>query len=816
MNKDIAPLLFSGSLPRGGLPVISQHGSQSSIGSQGNVNVDPTLHNENHDSFQRDNLKRSNDPKNDPQPKVPRAVPPTVEKPEHEIVCIRTIDGEVYRKTEKFSLPSTPPLDGDIRIDGSAIKVPGKTYRHFEHLGNLTFACSFLGPSCTTCKHNGSNHNIYGNRVYLLGDSFLPPRVGGEADCVPVIRALEADFEILKLILTAQKKSGFKPKPGAVFAVGILNYLCKVGSSMYWEQYDRFSKWILQSFGGICMPFLVPVPRDIGRENLSSVLQWWTVATTRYAGNFMGSYNRQYALWIPLEESFKALGSQYIDLTAPNVCIWNTPDIIARCASKFWEGVDLDFQRHLPHAVESVFIPRLLTEIKKSAPPASEIQIPSTGVLNRNFVMPPFAAAQGTPATAAIPAPVSQPLASGSAGGTSGACSAQLPMAASGGARTITAPPPTRPTIYLFGNSLIDCVESSLRKVCSTYNICVKKLDCPSNLFSSKRIVVPGLQSDKDILVLSFLGNLMLKKQKFFSNFGKMHLVRPEYLDSFEVSELIDDICRLIGAMTQQFSGRIFLLTPFPRHISKCCHTASHKMPASTRFPEIEKYIKIFSLYVARHPKLRIFNKLEVICHWEVFGANFQESWLKDGVHLSKSGNNVFTTFLAHLMSRKPRPMTAISDPHMSFDRWTTLACSAKEELWPTLQDPECEEETAQAQAQSAASATTPPLALPPPAACSTPSRSPLPPALPTPTPTSRPSVLIVRRTLTPAPVATTPESSPDTPTRPLSEHSMMMEDTMRALTDEEEGIESPPPNLVISNNDSAYNSSGSGNPPPP
>ena len=198
----------------------------------------------------------------------------------------------------------------------------------------------------------------------------------------------------------------------------------------------------------------------------------------------------------------------------------------------------------------------------------------------------------------------------------------------------------------------------------------------------------------------------MLKKSRHFSSHGRFHLVNPEYLDSVEISELIDDLCRLLGALTQQFSGRILLLTPFPRHLSKCCHTSSHKLPASSRFPNIEHYIDSLSVFVARHPKLRVFSNVEVVCHWEVFGSTFLESWQRDGVHFNQKGNNVLTSFLANTVSRKPKRLPTISDPHMAFDRWLTLIKYLDREFWADIQDPEYEAEQESARAEAAAART--------------------------------------------------------------------------------------------------------------
>ena len=166
-----------------------------------------------------------------------------------------------------------------------------------------------------------------------------------------------------------------------------------------------------------------------------------------------------------------------------------------------------------------------------------------------------------------------------------------------------------------------------------------------------------------------------------------MHLVGAEFLDSTEISALIDDVCRLIGTLSQQHKKRIVLLTPFPRHPNKCCWLPSHQMPENLRFPKLIDYIDLLSFYVARHPKLRVFTNLEIVCHWEAFGAGFSNSWLLDGVHLNETGNDILAAFLASLLHKVNPKMPPFSDAFISFDRWVSLAKAAERSEWPTLQD---------------------------------------------------------------------------------------------------------------------------------
>ena len=235
-------------------------------------------------------------------------------------------------------------------------------------------------------------------------------------------------------------------------------------------------------------------------------------------------------------------------------------------------------------------------------------------------------------------------------------------------------------------------VEKDLRRVCEPLGYSVNYIQTKDNILSSKRVAVKASQSRGDIMVLGFMGNLMLSKDRAFSSGDMMHLVNAEFLDSTEISSLIDDLCRLIGTLSQLHKERIILLTPFPRHFRNCCGISSHKLPSSSRFPNLLTYLDCLSYYVARHPKLRVFTQLDIVSHREVFGPTFSEGWLVDGVHLSERGNNLLVSFLSSVVAKKFQKLPPFSDACLSFDRWATLTKDLDLEDWNTLQDIEQDE----------------------------------------------------------------------------------------------------------------------------
>ena len=100
-------------------------------------------------------------------------------------------------------------------------------------------------------------------------------------------------------------------------------------------------------------------------------------------------------------------------------------------------------------------------------------------------------------------------------------------------------------------------VEKDLRRVCEPLGYSVNYIQTKDNILSSKRVAVKASQSHGNIMVLGFMGNLLLSKDCAFSSGDMMHLVNAEFLDSTEISSLIDDLCRLIGTLSQLHKERI-------------------------------------------------------------------------------------------------------------------------------------------------------------------------------------------------------------------------------------------------------------------
>ena len=138
---------------------------------------------------------------------------------------------------------------------------------------------------------------FYCARFFFLGDSFIPPIIGGMEDCSPVIRVGQANFSILKEVLLAQTKYGFYPNAGSVAIICVLEHLLKVGNQVFWTQFDDFQTWMSESFGWETMPSLPPLPDNLSISQLNTVQQFFKTLQCRYLGDFQGKKSDNYILW---------------------------------------------------------------------------------------------------------------------------------------------------------------------------------------------------------------------------------------------------------------------------------------------------------------------------------------------------------------------------------------------------------------------------------------------------------------------------------------------------------------------------------------
>ena len=137
-------------------------------------------------------------------------------------------------------LKPSPVLYGGGRGDNFAIKLPERSQAGFSKLADRRLTSTFFGQDCFSCPTMGDTHSVHDRKVFIFGDQFLPWRLGEGVNCVPVMRVEDANFEHIKQALCAQQSNGFCPPEGAVFVVGLLSHICRVGSSKFWADFSSF------------------------------------------------------------------------------------------------------------------------------------------------------------------------------------------------------------------------------------------------------------------------------------------------------------------------------------------------------------------------------------------------------------------------------------------------------------------------------------------------------------------------------------------------------------------------------------------------
>ena len=262
---------------------------------------------------------------------------------------------------QEFRLPQLPKFTSDGRTSKASVSLPAaEKPGQFWRLNNLKLSATFRGGDCSTCKTEGGKHDISSHYLYLLGDNTCPALVGGRADCVPTLRVENGDFRMLKEALSAQKRSGFNPPKGSVFAVGLLFHLCRVGCDEYWRHFYDFEEWLSQTFGARAMPFVPPFPEDLPEDCLLTIEQCLMVMRAKYLGDFVGGTDDTFCLWKPLVKVFEDLKCKRAKCVVPPVAMDSERGVVLRGAGKMWPGIPEDFSTSVPLSIEQRFVPELL------------------------------------------------------------------------------------------------------------------------------------------------------------------------------------------------------------------------------------------------------------------------------------------------------------------------------------------------------------------------------------------------------------------------------------------------------------------------
>ena len=523
-----------------------------------------------------------------------------------------------------------PKLIKDIRAEKSAVNLPKdlKAHPEFEQLANWKCDMTLKGCRCWSCRLLNSDHKLANNKIIFLSDQYFPAQVGEKAECVPVIRVEGGTFETAKQALLAQRSCGFRPGNGTLYVVGLTAHLCRIGAVLFWQQFDDFATWLKANMAGIAIPFLCPISKDLPDIFHLNYHQGLTILRARSIGDLDGAENWHYTLWKPLWEVLES-ESKTFDHPVPSVHITLPNGEIKTliCSSKVWRGVGGDFNNTTPAAIEKIFVKKLLSHIEKTVPPAQNVKIP-----------PPHAVEGGHKLNG-----ISQ-----------------------------RKPSKARPTIYLYGDSIMK----------ETATVLAKLLDQnPANLeivmLGKKAKVLDSLQESPapeslhadDVCVLHFIGNVSLQDARFRNLEDMWHYEKPEFLTDQDIHELVEVIVSVQRQVRKTFKGHIKIIGPFPRLLLKCCDDQSHILHPVTPLVSVIDYYDALNHYLAIHPKLKFFNS-EFIPYNLIFEQGFDAGHLRDNIHLSESANEIFANFIFGLPSWARKFYKDLEYDHPAFYTW--------------------------------------------------------------------------------------------------------------------------------------------------
>ena len=543
-------------------------------------------------------------------------------------------NSKLSSSTDSFILNPSPVLYGGARGDNFAVKLPERSQTGFEKLADQRLTSSFLGQDCHSCPIMGDTHGIQDRRVFVLGDQFLPWRLGEGADCVPVMRIEDANFELLKQALMAQRGHGFCPYEGSIFCVGLLSHICRVGSKKFWDDFLSFQGWAKANFSVSVFPFIPPFPKDFPKECLSAIHNVFIGIASRYEGDFHGRKDTDFCLWLPLDRMMNQIGASKIPMRSEHFYIKGANgdhDKFIIGPDMGWEGFSTAFREHLPQDIEKLFWALVFKEILRVAPISLGVELPSDISLAAGLVR----------------------------------CAATTPPASAGAVRTV----------HILGHSMAREVESVLkvlgRNAVDKYNVSYHCLR--PKPWEDENFTVPQQKHKDDVLIFVGMGNCLFKKSRPVPIPGKMHLERPGYLDDQGALEFLEGMAGVLRVASAKFSGTVYWAGPFPRHLEKCCNDPEHAFPKSTVFRSNLHYLDLWNPFLHLHPRIRVRGNVAFLPFYQILGERFYNKWTRDGVHLIGPINESFARALAALPP-KPSPLPPpLPSGDLSFTTWSLL-----------------------------------------------------------------------------------------------------------------------------------------------
>ena len=149
-------------------------------------------------------------------------------------------------------------------------------------------------------------------------------------------------------------------------------------------------------------------------------------------------------------------------------------------------------------------------------------------------------------------------------------------------------------------------------------------------------------------------------------------MIKPNFLDDDGVNLLISKVSNILKEISTAFKGKIFILGPFPRFLSPCCHDPSHSFPKSDIFQDPLSYCSLLNSFLSMHASLQLQN-VSFVTYKEIFGSTLPSPFTYDMVHLTRKMNAFFVSKLSTLVKKdfKP-PSKTLPGKNPSFITWAS------------------------------------------------------------------------------------------------------------------------------------------------
>ena len=493
--------------------------------------------------------------------------------------------------------------------------------------------------------------------MLLLGDQHCPVACGSQNDCMPVVRIQSGNFAQLKKILRFQQSLGLRFPDGSVAVVMMLTHLIRVGESQYWKELKSFSQWCHNNFKLNVLPALPPFPM-YPTNIINTIRHFYARLQALHHADSRRARDESFSLWEVLASLCVELKSKPVRISTPPIYI---PEInqgsSINFTDSFMEGFDAKWDSGMPTVVEKAFLKLLCKQVSSI--------IEYTG--GQQIIMPT----------------------------DNSICGALQDF--SDGLKEVSGR-----TIYVMGSSIMVKAEKTISTIASPHNIDVVPLvkggDYKSHFFDQDRdeyLETLRAGSPKDICVINFLGNHLLRKKSFYpedidAERRIWHMREPGLLTEENFNLLIADVNHILKEVRNKFKGAIFLIGPLPRFIKKCCDVPSHLIKDDLHHPvDMVTYTEEFSK--CAEDFISFPTRSAMIHFTEIFGSSVAPNLVRDNVHLGDTAMLKFAQFCVRLLLRTPPPVvTGSADGKLSFSgRLSAVNIS----LSPTLVGFEDEEE---------------------------------------------------------------------------------------------------------------------------